>query len=123
MKKYLEIAVGVMAAAAAVSASAQTSVCGAGTAGSGTVVTGVATNFVQVTFTPRCSNNVHLSYSQNTVAFAVGSGSSKGKTAFLGNTVGGGISPSTTITCAATGCSAANATSAAGAAMTAAESS
>jgi hypothetical protein len=122
MKKYLEIAVGVMAAAAAVSASAQTAVCSAGTAGPGVVVSG-GTQFVQVTFTPRCSNNVHLAYSQSTVAFAVGAASSKGKTAFQGNTVGGGVSPSTGVTCAATGCDAGKATGAASAAMAAAESS
>ena len=123
MKKYLEIAVGVMAAAAAVSASAQTSVCTGQTAGTGVVVTGVATNFVQVTFTPRCSNNVFLAYSQSTTAFAVGAGSSKGKTAFQGNTVGGGVSASTTVTCPTTGCGTSQATGAAAAAMTAAESS
>jgi hypothetical protein len=123
MKKYLEIAVGVMAAAAAVSASAaSTAVCSAGTAGPGAVVSG-GTLFVQVTFTPRCSNNVHLAYDQTTVAFAVGASSSKGKTAFQGNTVGGGVSPSTTVTCAATGCDSGKATGAADAAMTAANSS
>lgn len=113
MKKYLEIAVGVMAAVVSVSAAAQTSgtSCTAGVAGPGATVAGTSANFVQVTFVPRCSNNVHLAYSQNTVAFAVGAASSKGKNSFLGNTVGGGVSSFTS--CAATGCSAANATGAA----------
>ena len=119
MKKYLEIAVGVMAAATAVSASAQ-AVCAGGTAASGTTVNG-GTLFVQVTFTPRCSNNVHLAYTQSTVAFAVGGASSKGKTSFLGNTVGGGVSPFTS--CAATGCDADKATGAATEALNRANSS
>lgn len=121
MKKYLEIAVGVMATAVTISAAAQTAVCTAGVAGPGATVAGTSDNFVQVTFVPRCSNNVHLAYSQGTVAFAVGAASSKGKNSFLGNTVGGGVSSFTS--CAATGCNAANATGAATEAMTRANSS
>lgn len=122
MKKYLEIAVGVMAATAAVSASAQ-AVCGAGAAAPGTTIAG-GTLFVQVTFVPRCSSNVHLAYSQGTTAFAVGAGSSKGKTIFSGNTVGGGIAPRPgTSTCPPTGCTAGSATTAADDSLAAASSS
>ena len=57
-------------------------------------VTGTAGNFVIVTFTPRCSNNVILSYSDPNGTFvAVGSTSTKGKNAFAGSSMGGGVVP------------------------------
>lgn len=120
MKKYLHIASGVMGALAVTGALAQTAVC-SGTAGNGTSIAGATTNFVQVSFTPKCSANVLLQYSQSTTAFAVGSGSQKGKTYFSGNTAGGGVSAQGA--CVATGCTATEVGTKTTAALTAAESS
>lgn len=76
----------------------------AGAAGNGTSVVGTATNFIKATFTPRCSNNVHLDYgvdaSQSTVF--VKSFSAKGKTYYGGNTTGGTVTSCSTFTSAPT---------------------
>lgn len=78
-------------------------VCSAATAaGSGSAVTS-STNFVKVDFTPKCSANVHMAFSQTGTSFGVVSGSSKGKFAFGGGTGGGGVKSSAT--CATSGCS------------------
>lgn len=75
-----------------------------GAAGNGTVVTGVATNFIKANFTPRCSNNVHMDYGvdsgQSTVF--IKSFSAKGKTYYGGNTTGGTVTACTTFTTAPT---------------------
>lgn len=102
MKKYLELATGVMAVVgtlAATPANAVTVCTGAGAASS--QVAGVTTSFIQVTFSARCSANVFLQYDQNTTVLAVGSASRKGKNYFAGHSNGGGIV--TNGVCAGTG--------------------
>lgn len=94
---------------------------GATTAGSGTAITGATTNFVKVTFTPKCSANTYVDYEQDLVNLGAAGGSSKGKTVFAGNTSGGGVQPNGT-TCAS-GCSATQSAAGATAALTAAGSS
>lgn len=121
MKKYLHIATGVMGALAVTGVMAQTQVC-TGAAGNATSdIVGSTANFVQVSFRPKCSANVLLSYSQSTTAFAVGSGSQKGKTYFSGNTAGGGVSAQGA--CPPTGCTITDVNTKTGQSLTAASSS
>lgn len=109
MKKI--VLASVLAAAAVASmgtANAATSglVCSGPTAagnGSFTVDTNATNEFVKVAFTPKCSANVIMRYSQNQSALGVVSGSSKGKNYFGGGTNGGGVAPMGS--CAAAGCS------------------
>jgi hypothetical protein len=61
-------------------------------------------------FTPKCSANVFLSGSDSSTFYRVGAGSSKGKNRFAGSTMGGGIAAAGS--CAVTGCSASDATTA-----------
>ena len=85
-------------------------VCSAATAAaSGSAVTS-STNFVKIDFTPKCSANVHMGFSQTGTTFGVVSGSSKGKFAFGGGSGGGGIK--TTAACATTGCTSTDTTAA-----------
>ncbi len=104
----------VLVAAAAGSAHATTaSICAGVPSNAQTVSadsTG-ATTFVRVAFTPKCSNNVHLIGDDNTTYYRVGAASIKGKNAFGGSSTGGAVQPSGT--CAATGCTSADAASAA----------
>jgi len=86
--KKLYLAVALFAASAL--AQAATAVC-SGTAGAGTAVTGAGANFIQNDVTPRCSNNVHVSYEQSAQAVGVGASSSKGASVFSGNSEGGGV--------------------------------
>lgn len=119
MKKYLELATGVMAVVGALATapvSAATNVCTGGAATSASVQ-GSDTQFIQVTFTARCSNNVFLSYDQNTTVLAVGAASKKGKNYFAGHSNGGGISVNGV--CPGTGCVAADVNTKAGDALTA----
>lgn len=74
--------------AVASSASMATTVCAAGTA---TAVTGVSTNFVRTSFTPRCSANTQVDFQQNANAAAVGAASSKGNQSFGGHSNGGAV--------------------------------
>lgn len=115
MKKlFVSLALGAAAATATTSALA-VDAC-TGTAGNGSAVTGAAdgTKFVRTTFTPKCSANVLLQYTDQTTTFAVAAGSKKGKSTFIGNTAGGAVKVSAT--CASSGCS-----SEVGTALTAAE--
>ena len=94
MKK--EFLVGLIAVAAATGASmaqaATVQICSGGPAVSGTPVTGTAgTNFVIVTFTPKCSTNVVLYGQDNTTYYSVAGGSTKGQTIFIGSSAGGGV--------------------------------
>lgn len=114
MKKFA-IAFAIAAILPAV-ASAQTAVCAAGAAGNGTAIA-AGTDFVKAAITPKCSANVHLSYDQNTTAFWVASGSSKGKHYFGGSTEGGAVA--NLGACDATGCSTNNISSAMTAVVTA----
>lgn len=99
------------ASVSAHAAVALTNVCPATTIpNAAATVTGTAGNFVIVTFTPRCSNNVVLSYSEPNATFvAVGTTSLKGKNAFAGSSMGGGVVPVGT-QCIGTPCVAADAT-------------
>lgn len=102
MKKYLELATGVMAVVGTLAVTpvyADTACTGATAASS--QIQGAATAFIQVTFTARCSANVFLQYSQNTTVLAVAAASRKGKNYFSGHSNGGGIT--TNGVCAGTG--------------------
>lgn len=114
-------------AGAAGSATAPTTgeqcVCDGGTAFKNTV-NGGASNatittpiFVQRGFDVQCSANTIVSYNEvSPTGFAVGSGSRKGNRMFKGSTAGGGIAEAGT--CATTGCTGANVTTANAAATT-----
>lgn len=69
---------------------AQTAVCTNGTAAAVTPATPTA--FVVRGFNAKCSANVDATYLENSVAFAVGALSRKGKSFFQGNTGGGAVS-------------------------------
>lgn len=126
MKKYLEIAVGVMAAVGAVaSAQAQqaTNACSGAAAGTRYTVASSTDQFVAVTFTGTCSANVFLSYQQNATLMAVSAASRKGANTFSGSTNGGAVRPDSAQKCAASGCTADNVTGALTTAYTKANSS
>jgi hypothetical protein len=72
---------------------AQTNVCVSGAASNGAVYSApAAPSFVVRDFPTRCSANVTAVARENTIAFAVGAVSLKGKSRFQGNTGGGAIS-------------------------------
>lgn len=75
-----------------------------GTAGNGEKVTGATngTKFVRVDFMPKCSANVLAQYEDGGTRFDVASGSTKGKSTFMGSTVGGGVTKAGD--CDSTGC-------------------
>jgi len=115
MKKVI---LGSVLAVAAVTANATTAsqqFCSGGSnqAAQGAAAVGGATdnNFVKVAFTPRCSSNISLTAVDGGVYYAVGSGSTKGKTSFRGSSAGGGIVSNAT--CATTGCTTSDAQTAA----------
>jgi hypothetical protein len=91
MNKLL-IATALFAVSTFVQAQASGAVC-SGTAGAGTPVTDgtSGTHFILKGFTPRCSGNVSLSFSQNARAVGVASASSKGSAYFKGNSEGGAV--------------------------------
>lgn len=66
-------------------------------------------SFVRTGFTPKCSVNTQVKFDQSAAVAAVGSASTKGNQVFGGHTNGGAVAQDTTITCASTGCTAANA--------------
>jgi hypothetical protein len=98
MKKTLLVALLSLASTGAFAANACT-----GEAGNGTTVAGAADKFVRVQFTPKCSANSLVQYTDQVTSFAVAAGSSKGKTTFIGNTAGGAVKVSGTA-CSASGC-------------------
>lgn len=103
MKKIVAIlALGLASGLTATGAFAATA-C-SGTSGNGTAVAGAAdgTTFVRVGFTPKCSANVLLQYTDQQTNFAVAAGSSKGKSTFIGSTSGGGVTKDAN--CPTTGC-------------------
>ena len=119
MKKYLEIATGVMAVVGAVASTPALAVdvCGGSATGSSYNVTTSATSFVSIAFTVRCSANVFLSYTDSQTVMAVGAASRKGKNIFAGHTNGGGVRPTGTL-CPTAGCDASQPASAATTALT-----
>jgi len=64
-----------------------------GTAGSGTLVPGSATNFVRADFTPQCSANTQVVYTDDAAAQKLygGSASVKGKSYYGASTNGGAV--------------------------------
>lgn len=110
MKKIILMAVTVAAAAATMNVqAAAVAVCaGAGTA---TPQVSATDSFIKTPFTPKCSNNVHLMVDDQTTFYRVGAASVKGKNGFGGSTAGGAVSVNGA--CAATGCTATDASAAA----------
>ena len=118
MKKIILASVLAASAISAVSldanaATGTAAICaGPAAAGVGTSVAAATDSFVKVDFTPKCSTNVHLIANDQNTYYGVGSASTKGKTAWVGSTAGGGITKDSD--CAATGCTSAKAVTAAG---------
>ena len=112
-----------LVSAGSVFAATSGAICsGSATAGAGATLATPTTSdaeFVRQGFPTKCSANVHLSYSQTAINFAVGSGSVKGKTAFGGSTAGGAVAKVADCN-TSTGCDAAAATAAATTALNAA---
>jgi hypothetical protein len=108
MKKVILASVLGVVAVGAANAAPDVTAC-TGTAGSGTAPTAAATNFVQVSFTPKCSANTYVYGQDSSTYYRTGAISTKGANAFSGTTVGGGISATA---CAGTSCVASDATSA-----------
>lgn len=118
MKKITLASIGVVAAASAVYAptaaaqATQTNICtNASASAAGSAITITTGGFVKTSFTPKCSANVYLTGYDNSTYYGVGAVSTKGKNIFMGSTGGGGVVASGS--CAATGCTSANAASAA----------
>ena len=98
----------VLAVAAVTSLSANAAlICSGVEAKDGVAVASVATGFVKVGFTPKCSANVFLEGNdKSSTVYNVSSGSAKGKKIFAGSTNGGAVSP-VTGDCPSSGCTAA----------------
>jgi hypothetical protein len=98
------------------SASFATTVCP--NAANAKLVADSTTQFVKTGFTPKCSANTTVGFDQGANAAAVGAVSSKGNQIFSGHTQGGAVTKlATGGDCAATGCTATNATDASAAAL------
>lgn len=69
-------------------------------------ITGDTTKFVAVTFNPKCSANVSVSFDQNATAFWAGGTSAKGKSGFGGSSQGGSVAK--TNDCTSASCNAAD---------------
>lgn len=108
MKKVILASVlGAVAISSMVDANAATQgvVCGAPTSagnGSLTVDTSATDEMVVNAFTPKCSANVHMYYSQQKAFFRVGSVSTAGSRSFRGSTAGGSVTSEAT--CNGTAC-------------------
>ena len=89
MKKIILLSFGLFAAGQVFAQTSGTA-CSAGAATD--VPAGTTGLFVVRAFPVRCSANVTASWLQNSIAFAIGSLSSKGKSYFQGTTGGGAIS-------------------------------
>lgn len=72
-------------------AAATGNVCTAAADSAATALTAGTSEFVKNTFTPKCSANTYVSYSQTATVFGVGSSSLKGKNKFGGSSEGGGV--------------------------------
>ena len=107
MKKVILASVVTVTAVSAMNnaAAVVVSACSGGAAAgySWTVVTATDQNFVNQPFNGRCSANVFLVGDDNGAYFRVGAASAKGKSVFVGSSMGGGVTPLTTV-CSATGC-------------------
>ena len=124
MKNVIMGSVLAIAAVTPISANAAAAqFCSGGVAGNGATATFATdgTSFVKSTFTPKCSANVFLSGDDTSATvYRVGAGSAKGRTRFMGSSVGGAVGPATTSACTGTGgyCAAGDASAAAGEAAT-----
>lgn len=100
MDKRILAALALVSVSGLMSGAASAETACAGTAGPGTEIAGTndGTAFVRVTFTPKCSANVHMQYAQDSVVFAVCANSVKGKSTFGGATSGGGVTAATLCT-------------------------
>ncbi|MCK9387293.1 MAG: hypothetical protein M0Q22_02720 [Sulfuritalea sp.] len=105
-----------LCAASSVSMAAANLICN-DAAGNGTPVE-AGSDFVKSAFTPKCSANTYVDFQQSASAAAAGAASKKGNQVFAGHTNGGSVAVDTSITCASSGCTAGNATSAAATALT-----
>lgn len=80
------------------------------TDGAASSVAASTTDFIKSAFTPKCSKNVNLDYSQNTTQVGVCSASTKGNKNYGGTSEGGGVTESTstynagTVTATSSGC-------------------
>lgn len=109
MKNIILGSVLAVAAVTSLSANAEL-ICSGVEAKNGVSVSAVATGFVKVGFTPKCSANVFLEGNdKSSTLYNVSSGSAKGKKIFAGSTAGGAVSPvpGDAGTCPSTGCTAA----------------
>ncbi|MRR49769.1 MAG: hypothetical protein EG825_02465 [Rhodocyclaceae bacterium] len=106
MKKVILASVLATVAVGAANAAVDVTACTSGTAAA---VNSSATGFVKVQFTPKCSANTVVFGEDNGTYYRVGSYSVKGKNAFGGSTMGGGVSATL---CAGTSCAASDATTA-----------
>ena len=108
-----------LCAVSAVSMAASSAIC---TTGTGSQVAG-GTDFVKSSFTPKCSANTSVAFDQSANSAAVGAISTKGNQIFGGHTNGGAVAKlSTGGDCAASGCVAGDATTAADTMLTASSS-
>jgi hypothetical protein len=118
MKNIILGSVLAIAAVTSLSANAVT-ICAGGLATDGVSVAS-GTGFVKVGFTPKCSANVFMDGIDSTsTLYVVSAASAKGKRIFAGSTAGGSVAPVGT-DCAASGCTAAEVSTAATTAETAA---
>jgi hypothetical protein len=117
MKNIILGSVLAIAAVASLSANAATVCSGSAAVDASQVPVG---SFVKVAFTPKCSANVFMDGIDSTsTLYVVSAASAKGKRVFAGSTAGGSVAPVGT-DCAASGCTAAEVTTAATTAETAA---
>ena len=108
MKNIILGSVLAVAAVTSLSANAVT-ICAGVEAKDGAAVSSVATGFVKVGFTPKCSANVFLDGNdKSSTVYNVSSGSAKGKKVFAGSTVGGAVS--VVGDCSSAGCTAGDVT-------------
>ena len=98
MKKII---IAALCFASSVSFAASVAICPAAAVGNST------TDFVKTGFTPKCSANTSVYYSQNSTVFGVGAVSTKGNQRFTGHSQGGAVTSSGA--CTATACTAAEA--------------
>jgi hypothetical protein len=114
MKKVILASVLGVVAVGTVNAAADVTAC-TGTAGNGTAPTAAATNFIKVSFTPKCSANTYVFGQDSATYYRTGAVSTKGANAFAGSTNGGGVAATA---CGGTSCVASDATSAMNSAAT-----
>lgn len=85
-------------------------VCAANPGGSNETVSASTAGFILNTFQMKCSKNVHLAYTEDTVNIGVCSASIKGNKKFGGSTSGGAVkesgdyTPSAAVTATTAGC-------------------